>query len=78
MLLSVKDEEGRRLADNLDGFDCVDGSILKHIVHLNTEGSESEEVEIPLGLLVRDGDVCANNIIVFANHRLTGVEGDLE
>ena len=39
VLLSVKDEEGRRLADDLDGFSSVDRSILNHIVNLNAEGS---------------------------------------
>ena len=56
MLLSVEDEKGRRLADDLDGFLCVDRSILNHIVNLNAEGSYSEEVEIPIGFNVRDGD----------------------
>jgi len=56
VLLSVKDEEGRRLADDLDGFSRGDTVTLEHVINLNAEGSERKEVEVVLGLLVRYGD----------------------
>tara|TARA_R110000796_G_scaffold72032_1_gene163280 strand:+ start:315 stop:584 length:270 start_codon:yes stop_codon:yes gene_type:complete len=59
ILLSVKDEEGRRLADDLDGFGRGYTVTLEHVINLNAEGSERKEVKVVLGLLVRDGDAGA-------------------
>tara|TARA_R110000772_G_scaffold11018_5_gene34764 strand:- start:308 stop:544 length:237 start_codon:yes stop_codon:yes gene_type:complete len=59
VLLSVKDEEGRRLADDLDCFSSVYTAPLEQLVNLNAEGSERKEVKVVLGLNVRDGDAGA-------------------
>ena len=39
-----KDKKGGSLADNLDGFDCVDGSILKEYIDLGADCPKVEHI----------------------------------
>tara|TARA_R110000772_G_scaffold49016_1_gene112059 strand:- start:327 stop:560 length:234 start_codon:yes stop_codon:yes gene_type:complete len=72
VLLSVKDEEGRRLADDLDGFSRGYTVAREHVVNLNAKRSEVEESNNYLARLnARDSDVRK----VLASWLL---EGDLE
>ena len=58
ILLSVKDEEGRRLADDLDGFSGGYTVEREHDVNLNAKRSEVEESNNYLARLnARDSDV---------------------
>ena len=40
----AKDKKGGSLADDLDGFDCVDGSILKEYIDLGADRPKVEHI----------------------------------
>tara|TARA_R110000822_G_scaffold127218_2_gene262569 strand:+ start:228 stop:539 length:312 start_codon:yes stop_codon:yes gene_type:complete len=53
----TKDKKGGSLADYLDGFDCVDGSILKECIDLGADCHKVEHIEVVLVLAMRDRNV---------------------
>jgi hypothetical protein len=53
----TKDKKGGSLADYLDGFLCVDGSILKEYIDLFADCPKVEHIEVVLVLAMRDRNV---------------------